>query len=130
MLKTCISSERSNLVLKSCETPTRRMLWKWVSRHRLFNLGSSLCLGLNVSNATQPLGTFECDSPLRTLWWRCKGNFLYGASQLNLVVAAGSVAVSKRYFYQWRRYTTPKEGPCAYPYEGKWSSVALVLVRQ
>ena len=118
-LKRCISSSSSNLVLESCERPTRRMLWKWVSRHRLFNLGSSLCLGLNISDSTQPLGTFECDSPLRTLWWRCNGNTLYGASQLKLSVAGRLVVVKRASYHQWRRYSTPGEGPCAYPYEGK-----------
>ncbi|XP_042179949.1 secretory phospholipase A2 receptor isoform X2 [Oncorhynchus tshawytscha] len=113
-LKRCISS---NLVLESCERPTRHMLWKWVSRHRLFNLGSSLCLGLNISDSTQPLGTFECDSPLRTLWWRCNGNTLYGASQLKLSVAGRLVVVKRASYHQWRRYSTPGEGPCAYPYE-------------
>uniref|UniRef100_A0A8K9XJT9 Phospholipase A2 receptor 1 n=1 Tax=Oncorhynchus mykiss TaxID=8022 RepID=A0A8K9XJT9_ONCMY len=93
------------------------MLWKWVSRHRLFNLGSSLCLGLNISDSTQPLGTFECDSPLRTLWWRCNGNTLYGASQLKLSVAGRLVVVKRASYHQWRRYSTPGEGPCAYPYE-------------
>uniref|UniRef100_A0A8C8GRA6 Phospholipase A2 receptor 1 n=1 Tax=Oncorhynchus tshawytscha TaxID=74940 RepID=A0A8C8GRA6_ONCTS len=116
-LKRCISSSSSNLVLESCERPTRRMLWKWVSRHRLFNLGSSLCLGLNISDSTQPLGTFECDSPLRTLWWRCNGNTLYGASQLKLSVAGRLVVVKRASYHQWRRYSTPGEGPCAYPYE-------------
>ncbi|KAL1021870.1 hypothetical protein UPYG_G00019100 [Umbra pygmaea] len=115
-LKRCISSS-THLVLGSCEKPTRRMLWKWVSRHRLFNLGSSLCLGLNISDTTQPLGTFECDSPLRTLWWRCNGNTLYGASQLKLSVAGRLVVGKQASYHQWRRYSTPGEGPCAYPYE-------------
>ncbi|XP_028972623.2 secretory phospholipase A2 receptor [Esox lucius] len=119
-LKRCISSSSSssaNLVLESCERPTRHMLWKWVSLHRLFNLGSSLCLGLNVSDATQPLGTFECDAPLRTLWWRCNGNTLYGASMLKLSVVGRLVVVKKSSYHQWRRFSTPGEGPCAYPYE-------------
>ncbi|KAG8001296.1 Secretory phospholipase A2 receptor, partial [Nibea albiflora] len=35
-LNRCITVDRSNPVLDDCERPTRRMLWKWVSRHRLF----------------------------------------------------------------------------------------------
>ncbi|KAJ8003556.1 hypothetical protein DPEC_G00149580 [Dallia pectoralis] len=118
-LKRCITSSSfsANLVLESCERPTRHMLWKWVSQHRLFNLGSSLCLGLNVSDTTQPLGTYECDLPLRTLWWRCMGNTLYGASQLKLSVAGRLVVVKRASYHEWRRFSTPGEGPCAYPYE-------------
>ncbi|KAM3876716.1 secretory phospholipase A2 receptor [Diretmus argenteus] len=116
-LKRCITVDRSNLVLEDCERPTRRMLWKWVSRHRLFNLGTSMCLGLNASDATQPLGTFECDMALRTLWWRCNGDSLYGASQMKLSVAGRLVVVNKNSYHRWRRYNTPGEGPCSYPYE-------------
>lgn len=117
-LKRCITVDRSNLVLEDCERPTRRMLWKWVSRHRLFNLGTSMCLGLNVSDTTQPLGTFECDITLPTLWWRCSGNMLYGASQWKVAVAGRLVVVKKNSYHEWKRYNTPREGPCSYPYEG------------
>ncbi|XP_056134083.1 secretory phospholipase A2 receptor [Lampris incognitus] len=116
-LKRCITVDRSNLVLENCERPTRRMLWKWVSRHRLFNLGTSTCLGLNASDAAQPLGTFDCDMVFRTLWWRCNGNTLFGASQMKLSVAGRLVVVKKTSYHQWRRYNTPGEGPCSYPYE-------------
>uniref|UniRef100_A0A3Q4N3Q5 Phospholipase A2 receptor 1 n=1 Tax=Neolamprologus brichardi TaxID=32507 RepID=A0A3Q4N3Q5_NEOBR len=88
-LKQCISANRSKLVLEDCERPTRRMLWKWVSQHRLFNLGTSACLGLNISDSTQPLGMFECDVSLPVLWWRCNGNTLYGASQWRVTVIRG-----------------------------------------
>ncbi|XP_067116050.1 secretory phospholipase A2 receptor [Osmerus mordax] len=117
LLKRCVSAGDSNLTLESCDRPTRRMLWKWGSRHRLFNLGSSLCLGLNISDVTNPLGTFECDSPLRTLWWRCNGNTLYGASQLKLSVEGRLVAVKKNSYHKWRKLSPLGEGPCAYPYE-------------
>ncbi|KAG5852543.1 hypothetical protein ANANG_G00063540 [Anguilla anguilla] len=116
-LNRCVSLDRSNLVLESCEKPTRFMLWKWVSRHRLFNVGRSLCLGLNTSDPLQPLGAFECDVPLPTLWWRCSGNALFGASQLKLAVTGRLVVAKRSAYHQWRRYSTSGEGPCAYPYE-------------
>eukprot|EP00064_Thunnus_orientalis_P003314 superscaffoldBa00000265_g3323 len=116
-LKRCVTVDRSNLVLEDCEQPTRRMLWKWVSRHRLFNLGTSMCLGLNISDTTQPLGTFECDMALPVLWWRCSGNMLYGASQWKVAVAGRLVVVKKNSYHEWKRYNTPREGPCSYPYE-------------
>uniref|UniRef100_A0A672YQF8 Phospholipase A2 receptor 1 n=1 Tax=Sphaeramia orbicularis TaxID=375764 RepID=A0A672YQF8_9TELE len=116
-LKRCIKVDHSNLVLEDCERPTRRMLWKWVSRHRLFNLGTSMCLGLNVSDTTQPLGMFECDTALPLLWWRCSGNILHGASQWRVNVAGRLVVVKKNSHHTWKRYNTPREGPCSYPYE-------------
>ncbi|KAM7405944.1 hypothetical protein PAMP_000354 [Pampus punctatissimus] len=116
-LKRCITVDRSNLVLADCERPTRRMLWKWVSRHRLFNLGTSMCLGLNTSDTTQPLGTFQCDTVLPVLWWRCSGNMLYGASQWKVAVAGRLVVVKKNSHHKWKRHNTPGEGPCSYPYE-------------
>lgn len=126
-LKRCITVDRSNLVLEDCERPTRRMLWKWVSRHRLFNLGTSTCLGLNVSDATQPLGTFECDAALPVLWWRCSGNVLYGVSQWKVAVAGRLVVVKKNSYHEWKRYSTPREGPCSHPYEGKRLVVKCLL---
>lgn len=94
------------------------MLWKWVSRHRLFNLGTSTCLGLNTSDATQPLGTFECDVSAPMLWWRCSGSVLYGASQWRVAVAGRALVVKKNSHHEWKKYNTPRERPCSHPYEG------------
>uniref|UniRef100_A0A3P8UHD1 Phospholipase A2 receptor 1 n=1 Tax=Cynoglossus semilaevis TaxID=244447 RepID=A0A3P8UHD1_CYNSE len=117
LTKRCVTVGRSNLVLDDCKRPTSRMLWKWVSQHRLFNLGSSRCLGLNISDPTQPLGMFECDMSLPVLWWRCSGKMLYGASQWKVAVTGRSLVVKKNNFHAWRRYNTAREGPCSYPYE-------------
>ncbi|KAM3864043.1 C-type mannose receptor 2 [Diretmus argenteus] len=60
----------------SCEGDAQR--WKWVTRGRLFNLGSSLCLGLTTGNSSSkgewfPLGVYTCDhEPPRVRWtWNC-----------------------------------------------------------
>ncbi|XP_066497650.1 C-type mannose receptor 2 [Hoplias malabaricus] len=60
----------------SCDDATQQ--WKWVTRNRLFNLGSSLCLGVTVGNLSSladrsPLGMFRCDwEPPRVRWiWSC-----------------------------------------------------------
>ncbi|XP_047218569.1 secretory phospholipase A2 receptor isoform X1 [Girardinichthys multiradiatus] len=116
-LKRCVTVDRSNLVLEDCERPTHRMLWKWVSRHRLFNLGSSMCLGLNILDTTHPLGMFECDSNHLVLWWRCLGNMLYGASHWKVTVSGRLVVVKKNIYHEWKRHNTPREGPCSHPYE-------------
>ncbi|CAL8246528.1 unnamed protein product [Lota lota] len=116
-LKRCVAADRSNLVLEDCERLTRRSLWAWMSRHRLYNLGTSACLGLNLTDATQPLGMFECDTPLRTVFWRCNGPSLYGASQMKLAVMGRLVVASKKSYHAWRRLGTTAEGPCSAPYE-------------
>lgn len=118
VLKRCIKVDHSSLVLEDCQRPTRRMLWKWVSSHRLFNLGTGTCLGLNILNTTQPLGMFECDKAYTMMWWRCRGNTLYGAFQWKVTVAGRLVVVKKSDYYEWKRHRTPREGPCSYPYEG------------
>lgn len=60
----------------SCKSDAQ--LWKWVTRGRLFNIGSSLCLGITVGNVStfgikSPLGVFRCDyEPPRVRWtWSC-----------------------------------------------------------
>ncbi|XP_066544721.1 secretory phospholipase A2 receptor isoform X2 [Amia ocellicauda] len=114
--KRCIKSAKTKLTLENCERPSKNMLWKWVSRHRLFNIGNSLCLGLNITDSHQPLNMFECDSALTTLWWRCSGNTLLGASQFKLSVNGRLVVAKRLAHHQWKRYLT-EEGPCSYPYE-------------
>ncbi|KAL0992746.1 hypothetical protein UPYG_G00097860 [Umbra pygmaea] len=58
---------------ESCEDDAQK--WKWVTRGRLFNLGSSLCLGLNTGNSSSnsPLGVYPCDRepPLIRWTWYC-----------------------------------------------------------
>ncbi|XP_056590503.1 secretory phospholipase A2 receptor [Triplophysa dalaica] len=115
--KKCLSAS-SGLSLTSCEPPSAALLWKWVSRHRLFNLGTSRCLGINMTNLPlSDVGIFECDVSLPTMWWRCGGSMLYGAMNNKLVVEDSKVMVKKGALYQWRIYGAAGEGPCAYPYE-------------
>uniref|UniRef100_A0A3B3ZEQ7 Mannose receptor, C type 2 n=1 Tax=Periophthalmus magnuspinnatus TaxID=409849 RepID=A0A3B3ZEQ7_9GOBI len=86
----CLGVQGHTLVLsRSCEDEYQR--WKWVSRNRLFNLGSSLCLGVTTGNYSarsdqallgrnysarsdrSPLGVYRCDrEPPRVRWtWGC-----------------------------------------------------------
>lgn len=75
--KACLGVRDHSLTLStSCEEANQR--WKWVTRGRLFNLGSSLCLGVTTGNVTSrldksPLGVYTCDrEPPRVHWtWNC-----------------------------------------------------------
>ncbi|KAM6905293.1 C-type mannose receptor 2 [Xenentodon cancila] len=67
---------QSVVLTPNCEDPLQR--WKWVTRGRLFNLGSSKCLGVTTGNITfmwnsSPLGVYTCDrEPPRVRWtWNC-----------------------------------------------------------
>ncbi|XP_054907907.1 C-type mannose receptor 2 [Poeciliopsis prolifica] len=91
----CLGVMRDALSLTpSCEEPLQR--WKWVSHGRLFNLGSSLCLGLNHRNFTfdsryPPIAIYKCDQePPRLDWtWNCNevleklNNFFQSSTFLN-----------------------------------------------
>ncbi|KAG2458799.1 ITB6 protein, partial [Polypterus senegalus] len=116
-LNRCIKANRTLLTLENCEEPSKNMLWKWVSRHRLFNIGTSLCLGLNITDTEQPLGLFECDSALQSLWWRCSGNMLFGSSRFLVGRKEKFIVATRLPYHSWKRYLTSGEGPCAHPYE-------------
>uniref|UniRef100_A0A087XUB2 Mannose receptor C-type 2 n=1 Tax=Poecilia formosa TaxID=48698 RepID=A0A087XUB2_POEFO len=126
-----------------CEDPLQR--WKWVSRGRLFNLGSSLCLGLNTRNLTYnsqypPIAIYTCDrEPPRVDWtWNCDevleklNNFFQSPAFFNGSTMFGSA--------KWRLYGDDQDlcsktyqeiytiqgnsygRPCYLPfmYEGQW----------
>ncbi|XP_030649161.1 C-type mannose receptor 2 [Chanos chanos] len=73
----CLGVRDHSLYLSSsCDSDAQ--LWKWVTRGRLFNMGSSLCLGVTVGNLTvggdkSPLGVYTCDRepPLVRWVWSC-----------------------------------------------------------
>lgn len=73
----CLGVRDHSLILSSsCEDVNQR--WKWVTRDGLFNLGSSLCLGVTTGNLTSRadksslvVHTCERDLP-RVHWtWKC-----------------------------------------------------------
>ncbi|XP_076000419.1 C-type mannose receptor 2 [Genypterus blacodes] len=75
----CLGVQDHSLILSaSCDEKAQR--WTWVTRGRLFNLGSSLCLGLTTGNSSSrgdrswsPLGVYTCDrEPPKVRWtWNC-----------------------------------------------------------
>eukprot|EP00062_Callorhinchus_milii_P005644 gi/632945349/ref/XP_007888015.1/ PREDICTED: secretory phospholipase A2 receptor [Callorhinchus milii] len=117
-LSKCINVVNLKLGLEECNQRSDSMLWKWVSKHRLFHVNSSMCLGLNIVNHQQPLKLFQCDSPVGVLWWRCNGKVLIGATQYKLSVGQGERIVADRIVYdRWKLYLTQDKGPCEHTYQ-------------
>jgi hypothetical protein len=81
----------------SCDDDTHR--WKWVTRRRLFNLGSSLCLGLTTGNTSAEdgvnptLGVYTCSrEPHMVRWtWHCSHvlDHLNSNLSMKVLLAAG-----------------------------------------
>lgn len=96
------------------------MLWKWVSNHRLFNVGGSGCLGLNLSNPEQPLSIFECDATHVSLRWHCSRNRILGPLQYMVQVNPDNTLVaSRKYLHKWISYMSDGGGICEYLHKGK-----------
>lgn len=108
------------LVLEDCSQLSKDMLWKWVSNHRLFNIGRSTCLGLNISRPEQPLSMLECDSTQYSLRWDCDGKVLVGMSEYKLAVESSKrIVAKKKSSYQWKQYMSYDEDLCEHPFQGK-----------
>ncbi|XP_053299336.1 C-type mannose receptor 2 [Pleuronectes platessa] len=121
----CLGVQDHSLILsKSCEEDNQR--WKWVTRGRLFNLGSSLCLGVTTGNFTSkshktPLGVYTCDrEPPRVRWsWTCGqmlenlNGYLPSPSILNSSAASSPSSPSK---LKWTVHGGMHEDLCAKTY--------------
>lgn len=116
----CIKVDPVGLVLEDCGQLSKDMLWKWVSNRRLFNIGRSTCLGLNISRPEQPLSMLECDSTQYSLWWNCDGSALVGVSEYKLAVENNKrIVAKKKSAYQWKQYMSYDEDLCERPFQGK-----------
>ncbi|KAM6178327.1 secretory phospholipase A2 receptor [Rhynchocyon petersi] len=114
-LKTCIQAGKSGLTLENCEQPNKNMLWKWVSKQHLFNVGSSGCLGLNLSNPEQPLNVYECDSTHISLRWRCNRKMIIGPVQYMVQVKHNTTIVASwKYLHKWISYMSDGGDICEY----------------
>ncbi|XP_078084408.1 lymphocyte antigen 75 [Mustelus asterias] len=138
--KKCLQVGSSRMTMENCNPQEQFQQWKWVSAHRLFNIGSKTCLGLDSYNKEQPLKMFECDAEVTTLWWRCNNSTLYGSSSYKVTVKNGSPSVSINATDAWKQsaggydvceqpfrniYTTDGNAfgkPCVFPfkYRRKW----------
>uniref|UniRef100_A0A8C4MYA7 Phospholipase A2 receptor 1 n=1 Tax=Equus asinus asinus TaxID=83772 RepID=A0A8C4MYA7_EQUAS len=118
-LEKCIQAGKSLLTLENCKPLSKHMLWKWVSNHRLFNIGGSGCLGLNLSNPEQPLSLYECDSTLVSLKWHCNRKMITGPLQYMVQVNPDNTLVASwKYLHRWISYMSDSGGICEYLHKG------------
>ncbi|XP_061444611.1 C-type mannose receptor 2 isoform X2 [Rhineura floridana] len=77
-LQGCLETKDSVVkISKTCNTSLPAQKWKWVSRNRLFNIGTMQCLGVswnsaNISAAAHLLATYECDRESVNMRWNCR----------------------------------------------------------
>uniref|UniRef100_A0ABM5GR70 C-type mannose receptor 2 isoform X1 n=1 Tax=Pogona vitticeps TaxID=103695 RepID=A0ABM5GR70_9SAUR len=77
-LQGCLETKDSLVkISKICNTSLPAQKWKWVSRNRLFNIGTMQCLGVswksaNTSTAAHALATYECDRESVNMRWNCR----------------------------------------------------------
>uniref|UniRef100_K7FQV1 C-type mannose receptor 2 n=1 Tax=Pelodiscus sinensis TaxID=13735 RepID=K7FQV1_PELSI len=115
-------------ISKACNASAPAQKWKWVSRNRLFNLGTMQCLGVswqgsNSTAAGQSLATYECDRESVNMRWNCRNlgepgpqmciNYL-NAKAGNLSLAPAERGDQAR-GGQWSIYNT-QEDLCSNPY--------------
>lgn len=115
----CILVKNQQVLAGDCQQ-SKEALWTWVSQHRLFNLGSRRCLGLNITRASKPLEMIECDSNL-ILWWRCADDLIVTANgnKLTLKEEGKTLTTSKDSSDSWRRNNS-SDVICKYPYHGMY----------
>lgn len=119
-LNKCIQAGKSVLTLENCKPANKYMLWKWVSNHRLFNIGGSGCLGLNLSDPQQPLSIYECDSTQVSLRWHCNRKTITGPLQYMVQVKHDDTLVASwKYLHKWISYMSDGGGICEYLHKGK-----------
>lgn len=122
----CLGVHDHSLILSSsCEEASQR--WKWVTRGRLFNLGSSLCLGVTTGNYTSrwdksPLGVYTCDrEPPRIRWtWNCAQVLENFNSYIPLASFSNSSVAPPTTKFKWRLYGNVPD-LCSKIYQGRYS---------
>ncbi|XP_053263883.1 lymphocyte antigen 75 isoform X3 [Podarcis raffonei] len=109
----CIQVKNQQITTGDCQG-AEETLWTWVSQHRLFNLGSQKCLGLETAKSQNPLKVVDCDSDL-SLWWRCDDASISSASENKLTLQNGIVTASINSSDTWRR-SNSSDTICKLPY--------------
>uniref|UniRef100_A0A8C4S3E5 Fibronectin type-II domain-containing protein n=1 Tax=Erpetoichthys calabaricus TaxID=27687 RepID=A0A8C4S3E5_ERPCA len=115
----CLTIEKGQVNLTACTDNSASMQWKWVTRHRLFNLGSKQCLGLDPKSSTAKL--FDCDNRQVMLWWQCSRHLLYTVSGRKLSVNGSTFKTDTEHEYMWQRGGS-SDSVCVPPYHEIYTS--------
>ncbi|XP_041936044.1 lymphocyte antigen 75 isoform X1 [Alosa sapidissima] len=110
-------ADTQSLALANCTNPPGpRLLWKWGSGNRLFHVGSSRCLGLEVHK--KALALSDCDSQGTMLKWLCVGQAVYTNYEMGLTRDGNTaVVIAKRKPTDgWTRGDS-KDNICQQPYK-------------
>lgn len=114
-------------ISKTCNTSSPAQKWKWVSRNRLFNIGTLQCLAVswkseNTSTTAPVLATYECDRESVNMRWNCRSLGDQLSQYLNPRLGNWSVTPAERGDQarggQWKVYGHD-EDLCSKPYSGK-----------
>lgn len=125
-LQGCLEAQGGQVrVSPACNASLPAQRWKWVSRNRLFNLGTMQCLGTGWpgTNTTASLGMYECDREALSLRWNCRTlgdqlSLLLGGRVGNTSKAGSPERGDQTRSGQWRIYGSD-EDLCARPYYGE-----------
>lgn len=108
----CLLVQNGALRLEECSSVPAAS-WKWGSAHRLFNVESSMCLGLEVRSKTVTLSSCTSTEMLK---WRCYEDIIYTEYQMKLsALPDGTVTVKRDVQDAWKRGGT-SEDICQQPY--------------
>lgn len=115
---TCLSAG-PDLAMSSCDPGSRSQLWKWGSGHRLFHVGTAMCLALDVRS--KMLSLVDCGSSV-LLWWRCQDGTIYTVYEMALVVSNGQLVTKRDTADTWVRGGS-QDNICQKPYRGECAFV-------
>uniref|UniRef100_A0A3Q0QN43 Lymphocyte antigen 75 n=1 Tax=Amphilophus citrinellus TaxID=61819 RepID=A0A3Q0QN43_AMPCI len=103
---------QGNLSLTTCDPASDSQQWKWGADHRLFHVGTSLCMAIDIPS--RMLTMFDCGSN-NLLWWRCLDGTVYTVYQMLLTVSKGEVALRRESNDTWVRKGS-QDNICQRPY--------------
>lgn len=114
--KQCLSAgSPTALTVAPCKPGDPSQMWKWGSSHRLYHVGTSLCLALELRSKT--LSLVDCSSVV-LMWWRCQDGAIYTVYLMALAVSDGKLAAKRDATDTWVRGGSGDD-ICQKPYRGE-----------
>lgn len=120
--KMCLSTG-PGLMMAPCNPANQSQLWKWGSGHRLFHVGTAMCLALDVPS--KRLSLVDCSASI-LLWWRCLDGTIYTVYEMALVVSDNKLGTKQDTADTWVRGES-QDNICQKPYRGECGFVLSML---